>query len=205
MKKIFFVLGLSFFLLACTKENDESVRLNENEIESKHLLSVEDAKDLLLDFIGSDITTRSGETPETKVADCKVTNYFISSAKGWSAIFENENVPVYEFTTETNIVKGLNYFSFVYSPMQAFSLPAIASSLSASRPVFMGGGYSSVSGHAWVCDGYRKHDYGYGDVYEYLNLNWGEGYGTSNGFFYVDNTPSFNGCWFDLQIITDIR
>jgi len=375
MKKIFFILVFSLTLWACSKENEESARLN--EIESKYLISIANAKGLLLEFIGSDVTTRSGEVPETTITDCKLTQYTVSNADSKSKSFENESIPVYEFTTITNgkigysiviadirIAKvlisveqgssadtlkivplrdyfraipefivndlkvfyqkesqiketeditlrrltvttyyaflptlwgqgdpynrncpscgtyntpagcvaiataqilayhkkpssmswnsilanpvitasssstvinevasliytigikvnmsyscyggssawsdnvpiALNYYGMQYDSYQGYSLTEIASSLCNSRPVYMRGD-GNYGSHAWVCDGYKQHDYGNGEIYNYLDMNWGED-GNSNGFYYADNPPSFNSFYSNLKIIPNIR
>jgi hypothetical protein len=77
--------------------------------------------------------------------------------------------------------------SAVYQP---FDISVVASSLQNGYPVYMRG-ESDSGGHAWICDAYRKHIYGGGDYYEYLNMNWGWS-GSSNGFYYTESSPSFN-------------
>jgi hypothetical protein len=74
---------------------------------------------------------------------------------------------------------------------QQFDVSVVASSLQSGYPVYMRGVTSNDDGHAWVCDGYKKHIYGGGDYYEYLNMNWGWD-GTSNGFYYTESSPSYN-------------
>ncbi|MDD4114606.1 MAG: C10 family peptidase [Massilibacteroides sp.] len=107
---------------------------------------------------------------------------------------------------ETKVPQTLSSYGFVFTSPQNFSISAIAWSLSYSRPVLMNG-WSTTVGHAWVCDAYKKHDYGNGEYYEYLNMNWGWA-GDSNGFFYINNPPAFqtgSRIWSCIRIITDIR
>jgi hypothetical protein len=109
-------------------------------------------------------------------------------------------------TLSTYLISTLSYFGYISDGYKTFSLSEVILSLSNSRPVFMGGfmGASNSYGHAWVCDGYKKNDYGGGDVYEYLSINWGEG-PYSNGFYYLDNPISLNGFYYNLKIIPNIR
>jgi len=44
-------------------------------------------------------------------------------------------------------------------------------------------GFTSNSGHFWVCDGYQDEDY--------FHMNWGWG-GSADGFFIIDNLQGFN-------------
>jgi hypothetical protein len=89
-----------------------------------------------------------------------------------------------------------------------FSISLVASSLQDGRPVYMRGEDASAGGHAWVCDGYKRHVYSSTEYYEYLNMNWGWG-GASNGFYYMYSPPSFNTGSYtftnNLRIIANIR
>jgi len=381
-KNLFFVL-LSFFVIVigCTKENDESSGFVTVGKTSEYLLTVEKAKELLYDFISSDVTIRSGQPLETTVTNYKVTNYKISSARMKSEAVEIESVPVYELITQskgktgysiviadsriakvlisveqgsaadtlkivplreyfraipdmisndldsfyskesqpgerpavttrdfsvtthyafvptlwhqwepynnacppcylggncpagcvpialaqimayhrkpaslnwtailsspkitsnssptvinqvatfiaeigekthtvyecyftttssTYLITALSYFGYTSGGYIYYTLFDVITSLSNSRPVFMAGFNSNTSptGHAWVCDGYKKHDYGGGDAYEYLNMNWGWEDASSNGFFIVNNPPSYNGFYYNLRIIPNIK
>jgi hypothetical protein len=73
---------------------------------------------------------------------------------------------------------------------QPFDISIVASSLQSGYPVYMRGVSTTGAGHAWVCDGYKKHVYGPTDYYEYLDMNWGWN-GASNGFYYMYSPPSF--------------
>jgi hypothetical protein len=84
----------------------------------------------------------------------------------------------------------LSYYGLTTDSYQSFSISVVANSLQNGYPVYMRG-VSDAGGHAWVCDGYKKHVYGPTDYYEYLDMNWGAD-GTSNGFYYTESQPSFN-------------
>jgi hypothetical protein len=68
--------------------------------------------------------------------------------------------------------------------------------------------YGIEHGHAWVCDGWKRHHYDNNVYYDYLDMNWGWN-GNSNGFYYIDNPMAFNtgtnNYTFGFQIITNIR
>ena len=104
-----------------------------------------------------------------------------------------------------------NAYSMSCSDLSLFNLDDVINSLGNNRPVYMRGkrydNYGIEHGHAWVCDGWKRHHY---DTiyYDYLDMNWGWG-GNSNGFYYIDSPMSFNtGTYnytFNFQVITNIR
>lgn len=57
--------------------------------------------------------------------------------------------------------------------------------------IMRGEASASNAGHAWVCDGWKRHTYNNVTYYDYLNMNWGWD-GSSNGFYLVENPISFN-------------
>ena len=105
-----------------------------------------------------------------------------------------------------------NAYSMSCSELSSFNLDDVINSLSNNRPVYMRGkrydNYGIEHGHAWVCDGWKRHHYDNNVYYDYLDMNWGWG-GNSNGFYYIDSPMSFNtGTYnytFNFQIITNIR
>ncbi|MDR0750233.1 MAG: C10 family peptidase [Tannerellaceae bacterium] len=99
-------------------------------------------------------------------------------------------------------------YGVITNGLISFSLPAIVSSLQNGRLVLIYGETTSGIGHAWVCDGYKRHVYSSTEYYDYLDMNWGWG-GTSNGFYYMYSPPSFNAGSYtftnNLKIIANIR
>jgi len=91
-----------------------------------------------------------------------------------------------------------------------FTLTEVVNSLSYSRPVYIRSNETSGgSGHAWVIDGYRKHEYSSSEVYHYLNMNWGWD-GSSNGFYLTsESSPSYSAGGFNFygntRVICNIR
>ncbi|MDR1623817.1 MAG: C10 family peptidase [Tannerellaceae bacterium] len=88
--------------------------------------------------------------------------------------------------TPTVVPATFRSYGMTHGSWQGFSLFEIKYSLLNQMPVYMEG-FSSGNGHAWVCDAYKIHD----GMYDYLHMNWGWG-GTSNGYFYISNSLSFN-------------
>lgn len=73
-----------------------------------------------------------------------------------------------------------------------FSIEECKYNLQNGGPMIMRGEASaSNAGHAWVCDGWKRHTYNNVAYYDYLNMNWGWD-GSSNGFYLVENPISFN-------------
>jgi hypothetical protein len=85
------------FFLSCNKQADENL-LNEDIQTSDYILSDEDAKILLSDFVGNGGKTRGGELVE--IGDYNVYDYQISTA------METENVPVFHYTLTTGDEEG---------------------------------------------------------------------------------------------------
>jgi len=108
------------------------------------------------------------------------------------------------------VVTGLfNSYGLTHTGLKNFDLYGITSSLISKRPVYMRGGNIYGVGHAWVCDGYKRHEYSSGDSYHYLSMNWGWS-GNSNGFYYTEeDSPSFfagsSNYNYNLQYIGDFR
>lgn len=82
---------------------------------------------------------------------------------------------------------GLNSGSLI-----PFSILDCKYALENGEPTIMRGQNSgSTSGHAWVCDGWKRHIYDDATYYDYLSMNWGWD-GSSNGFYLVENPISFS-------------
>lgn len=101
-----------------------------------------------------------------------------------------------------------NTFGYSNAQYVDYNTSSIRTQLNAQRPIILRGrGVNSStgvkSGHAWVCDGYRRNKHisihNPGTYYEYetytysplfLRMNWGWGAGTINTWFrYDDFTP----------------
>jgi hypothetical protein len=95
-----FVAVFSLVLFSCDREIIDSAMQN-NDV-SYHQITVNEASDLLLNFIGTGNTTKSSQMPETTIADYKVRNYFISGRTTENVTFESVSVPVYEFITQSD-------------------------------------------------------------------------------------------------------
>jgi hypothetical protein len=96
-------------------------------------------------------------------------------------------------TSSTNTVVPQTFTDYKYifnSWINSFNFTEITNSIVNKRPVYMQGITNDNKGHAWVCDGWKQHDYGDGAVYDYLRMNWGWN-GLSDGYFYIYSSPSF--------------
>jgi hypothetical protein len=111
-------------------------------------------------------------------------------------------------TSSSNAPAAFSSYGLATNGLVPFSISLVASSLQNGRPVYMRGEDVSAGGHAWVCDGYKRHIYSSTEYYEYLNMNWGWG-GASNGFYYMYSPPSFNAGGYtftsNFKIIANIR
>lgn len=100
-----------------------------------------------------------------------------------------------------------NTYSMSCSNLVSFDLDSIISSLGNNRPVFLRG-FATAGGHAWVCDGWKRHHYDNNVYYDYLNMNWGWS-GESNGFYYISNPMTFNTSLVNIvqnfKMITEIH
>ncbi len=87
-----------------------------------------------------------------------------------------------------------NDFSYSSAIHQGFDRNKVRTDIDNGRPVILAG-YNSSSGHAWVCDGYKRWQVciydSYGNlitaiVYLHLHMNWGWD-GTANGWYAYNN------------------
>ncbi|MDL2262239.1 C10 family peptidase [Bacteroidales bacterium OttesenSCG-928-I21] len=91
---------------------------------------------------------------------------------------QSGNVPValknyFKYSSEVKIVNKSSYTDAQWRAL-------LKEQIDAKQPMYYSG-YSSESGHAWVCDGYQDN---------YFHMNWGWGRNGGNGFYALNNLIS---------------
>lgn len=90
----------------------------------------------------------------------------------------------------TAIPQVIRSYGMTANSFAGFSITNCIQSLRNGYPIlFMG--MSSIGGHAWICDAWKRHIYDNSTYYDYLDMNWGWS-GLSNGFFAINDPLSFS-------------
>lgn len=176
-KRILVVLSLFAGLMFSCSNEDINIPPSEEQALNEKVLSIEDARVLLKDFI-VDVHTKSGISTEIK--GHKVKEFYIDS---------KDVLPVSAEIAATAIPDVLRSYGLSAGSFTAYSIEKCIQSLRNGYPIlFMV--QSSKGGHAWICDAWKRHIYDSATYYDYLDMNWGWS-GMSNGFFSINNPLSF--------------
>lgn len=105
MKKTYLILSLITILFSCSDESVNSLLVSDPEsLEESNVLTVDEAKALLLDFMSDQIDTKAGET--FTIGEYNIRDYHVAPIKTRTTNDDPEVIPIYEFATESNKNNG---------------------------------------------------------------------------------------------------